>query len=84
MKLFGPIEENNTGQMVPQARSIREGNDTNAAAARNSIQNTELRVRGDLSKVCSSLVFLLKLKRSHSLAGWTTRIMTLSNACMCM
>lgn len=38
MKLFGPIEANNTGQMVPQARSIREGNDTNAAAARNSTQ----------------------------------------------
>lgn len=35
MELFGPIEANNNGQMVPQARSIWEGNDTNAAAARN-------------------------------------------------
>lgn len=46
--MFGPIEANNNGQMVPQARSIWEGNDTNAAVARKSIQETELRDLGGL------------------------------------
>lgn len=40
MEPFGPIEANNNGQMVPQARSIWEGNDTNAATARDSTPNT--------------------------------------------
>lgn len=32
---FRPIEANNNRQMVPRAESIREGNYTNAAVARN-------------------------------------------------
>lgn len=54
--MFGPIEANNNGQMVPQAQSIWEGNDTNAAVARKSKQETELRVLGGLAEVCSELL----------------------------
>lgn len=65
--MFGPIEANNNGQMVPQARSIWEGNDTNAAVARKSIQETELKVLGGLTKVCSEVKrAALSLKENYN------------------